>query len=60
MARKLSSYNKFVKKFSHSHKGLKGPQLMKAAGSAWRKSQGKSHKKSRSHKKRSHKKSRKN
>jgi hypothetical protein len=46
MTRKLSSYNKFVKKFSSCNKHMIGPKLMKAAGAAWRKIKQSHHKKS--------------
>ncbi len=58
MARKLSAYNKHVKQFAKSYKGSH-KKMMQAAAAAWKSGSKKSHKKTRSHKRRSHRKSRK-
>jgi len=57
-SRKLTSYNKFVKKFAASHKGMKGPAMIKAAAKAYRKSADKKSRRSVKKSRRSHKKSR--
>ena len=33
--RRPNAYARFVRSFSKSHKGLKGPRLMKSAAKAW-------------------------
>lgn len=34
--RRVGRYASFVRSFAHSHRGMKGPQLMRAAARAWR------------------------